>query len=255
MARRSFLFAPTAASLAAEFPNSGAIVKEWDFAALLGTYMQRHGDDPSAFVRPGVDWFHMNAATYDPRDGSVIVSSRENFVIKLDYRTGDIIWILGDPTKYWYGFPSLRAKALILESGGLYPIGQHATSITAAGFLMLYNNGFPSANQPPGAPVGDARAYSAVSTYSIDPIARTAREVRRFDYGQTILSTVCSSAYEAPGQSILVNYAVANNFTKVRLLGLDPAQQVVFDFEYPNTTRCNVAWNSTPVPLEQMHFR
>jgi Arylsulfotransferase (ASST). len=29
----------------------------------------------------------------------VIVSSRENFVIAIDYETGAIKWILGDPTK------------------------------------------------------------------------------------------------------------------------------------------------------------
>ena len=78
------------------------------------------------FVRPGVDWFHNNSAIYDPSDDSIIVSSRENFVIKLDHKTGQIIWIFGDPTKYWYTFPSLRAKALTLAPGGLYPIGQHA---------------------------------------------------------------------------------------------------------------------------------
>lgn len=241
-------------SILVEFSSGGAILREWDFTSLLGNYMQSNGDDPSAFIRPGVDWFHMNSATYDPRDDSVIVSSRENFVIKVDYRTGNIMWILGDPTKYWYSFPSLRAKALTLESGGLHPIGQHATSITADGFLMLFNDGFPSVNQPVGAPVGENRAYSAVSTYSIDPTARTAREVWRFDYGQTILSTVCSSAYEAAGGSILVNYAVANNFTKARLVGLDAQREVVFDFEYQNTARCNVAWNSTPIPFQQMTF-
>ena len=45
-----------------------------------------------------------------------MVSSRENFVMKLDYHTGNIIWILWDPSKYWYTFPSLRAKALTLAA-------------------------------------------------------------------------------------------------------------------------------------------
>src|SRR6266508_3172140 len=147
-------------SILAEFTDAGAVIKEWDFAALLDTYMRSRGDDPSAFIRPGVDWFHMNAATYDPRDDSLIVSSRENFVIKVDYRTGDVIWILGDPTKYWYTFPSLQARALRLELGGLYPIGQHATSITSDGLLMLFNDGGASFNQPAGAPAGESRAYS-----------------------------------------------------------------------------------------------
>jgi hypothetical protein len=113
-----------------EITETGLVLKEWDLAAILSDYMRNAGDDPTAFVRPGVDWFHLNGSVYDARDDSVVVSSRENFLIKLDYETGDIRWIFGDPTKYWYTFASLRAKAVLLEQG-LYPIGQHAPSITS----------------------------------------------------------------------------------------------------------------------------
>lgn len=240
-------------SVAIEFDSAGAITKEWDFSALLSAYMRSQGDDPSSFVRQGVDWFHMNAATYDPRDDSLIVSSRENFVIKVDYSTGHIIWILGDPTKYWYTFPSLRAKALVVEDGGLYPIGQHATSITSDGLLMLFDDGLGSFSQPKGAPLGESRTYSAVSAYAIDPVTATAKQVWRFDYGQRINASVCSSAYESSGKSILVDFSVADNATHARLVGLNADHQVVFDFQYPNV-QCNTSWNAIPVPFEQLHF-
>src|ERR1700730_16326190 len=55
-----------------ELNPAGSIVRRWDLAAILSAYMRDRGDDPSAFVRPGADWFHMNAATYDPRDDSVM---------------------------------------------------------------------------------------------------------------------------------------------------------------------------------------
>lgn len=110
-------------STVVEMQTDGRVLAQWDLAALIGAYMRSQGDDPGAFVRPGVDWFHSNAAAYDARDDSIIVSSRENFVISIDYRSGDIRWILGDPTKYWYTFPSLRAKALTLADGSLAPIG------------------------------------------------------------------------------------------------------------------------------------
>ena len=100
-----------------------AILNNWDLGAIISNYMTSQGDDAAAFVRPGVDWFHLNSAIYDPSDDSLIVSSRENFIIKLDYSTGTIKWILGDPTKYWYTFPSLRAKALTLSAGGFIPSG------------------------------------------------------------------------------------------------------------------------------------
>jgi hypothetical protein len=239
-----------------EVARSGAVLREWNLAALLGDYMRSQGDDPSTFVRPGADWFHMNGAGYDPSDDSIVVSSRENFVIKLDYTTGNVLWILGDPTKYWYSFPSLRAKSLTLMGGGLYPIGQHAPSITSDGLLMIFNNGRFSTNQPAGAPRGENRTYSAVSVYRIDSTTRTAREEWRFDYNQTILSDICSSAYETSNKSVLVSYAVADGRTRTRLVGLDPDHRVVFDFEYVNPTPdCPISWNAAPVPFENLRFR
>jgi arylsulfate sulfotransferase len=238
-------------SNAIEFDSSGRILAQWDLAKLISDYMHSQGDDPAPFVRDGTDWFHMNATTYDPRDDSLIVSSRENFVIKVDYTSGRILWIFGDPSKYWYTFPSLRAKALQLRAGDLYPIGQHATTLTSDGLLMLFNNGTPSTNQPRGTPRGDSRSYSAVSAYAIDPVHRTAEEVWRFDHGQTIASAYCSSAYESPGKSVLVSYALANGPAQARLVGLDASHRIVFEFQYP-TVGCNTSWNAVPVPFEAM---
>ena len=235
-----------------EIDPSGALLGGWKLSDLLSAYMAGAGDDPSSFVRPSTDWFHLNAATYDPRDDSLIVSSRENFVIKIDYATGHPIWIFGDPTKYWAQFPSLRAKALTLVGGGIYPIGQHATSITSDGLLMIFDDGTPSANQPPGAPAGQALGTSAVSAYVIDPEAMTAREVWRFEQ-PGLSSAYCSSAYEA-GKSVLVDYAQADNGSSVRVLGLDESHQVVFDFAYRNTAACDTSWNAAPVPFDQLHF-
>ncbi len=96
-------------------------------ANIISAAMIAGGDDPSQFVYPTpTDWFHNNGVTYNRADDSLIVSSRENFLICLDYETSAIKWILGDPTKKWYQFPSLRKFALTLAPGSLPPIGQHA---------------------------------------------------------------------------------------------------------------------------------
>jgi hypothetical protein len=225
-----------------------SVLTGWDLGAILSAYMSSHGDDGATFVRPGVDWFHSNSAIYDPSDDTVVISSRENFVIKLDYSTGAIKWILGDPTKYWYTFPSLRAKALTLADGGLYPVGQHGLSITSDGLLMLFNDGQGSLNQPLGESAGISRAYSAVSAYSIDPTTMTAQEVWRYDAWQAIFSPFCSSAYEAGGESLLLDYAIANNQTEALLVGLDSSHNTVFEFVYP-TTGCGTSWNARPIAL------
>ena len=173
--------------------------------------------------------------------------------MNIDYDTGAIRWVLGDPTKYWWQFPSLRAKALTLESPGLYPIGQHALSITRDGLLLLFNAGTPSEHQPAGAPIGESRTYSAVSAYRIDTATMTATEVWRFDYDQSLYSDHCSSAYEV-GQSILISYARVGNRLHARLVGLNSHHEVVFDFQY-DARGCSTSWNAVPVPLENMSFR
>ncbi|MEB2348638.1 MAG: aryl-sulfate sulfotransferase [Comamonadaceae bacterium] len=239
-------------STLAEFTPSGEILNQWDFAAILGNYMSSNGDDPSTFIRPGVDWFHMNASTYDASDDSIIASSRENFVIKIDYHTGNIKWILGDPTKYWYTFPSLRAKALNLNADGLYPIGQHAISMTSDGFMMLFNNGAPSYNQPSDKPTGASRSYSAVSVYSIDTTYMSANNIWNFDYDKSISSRICSSAYQTANRSTIISYATANDGSNARLVGLDPAGNVVFDFEYTNKSTCSSSWNANVIRFEDL---
>jgi arylsulfate sulfotransferase len=236
-------------------PFSGqAPFHTYDMADILSAYMLKNGDDPTSFVRPGADWFHLNASTYDPSDNSVIVSSRENFLIKLDYTTGDIIWILGDPTKYWFTFPSLRAKALTLDAGGDYPIGQHGVSITSDGYIMVFNDGYGSLNQPVGESAGLTRTYSEVSTYSVNTATMTAHQQWKFDYGQTIFSPICGSSYESPGGSYLLDFATADNFQEARLVGLDSNRNVVFDFQYNSPYQCGTAWNAIPVPFENLQI-
>jgi arylsulfate sulfotransferase len=96
----------------AELSPSGQVLKQWNLAQIFRDTMLAKGDDPSNFVRDGIDWFHMNSAIYSSADDSLIISGREQFVVKLDYETGRIKWLLGDITKHWYvDYPSLRALA------------------------------------------------------------------------------------------------------------------------------------------------
>jgi hypothetical protein len=196
----------------------------------------------------------MNTAIYDPRDDSIIVSSRENFVIKLDYRTKAIKWIFGDTTKYWYTFPSLRAKALAFVGDGLVPIGQHAVSIAPDGSLLLFNNGKASVSQPAGAPVGASRTYAAVSDYAIDEVSGTVTERWHFDHGQTYDSDFCSSVRQMDDGSLLVDYARVAGGTTAHLVGVDATRSVVFDYAVPNPGGCNASWNAQPLPLDAMQF-
>ena len=111
-----------------EVDKNGNIIKEWDFEEIFRDHMTSNGDNPDNFVITEIDWFHMNSAIYDSSDNSIIASSRENFIVKVDYETKEIKWLFGDETKHWYvNFPSLQA--LSISTTSIKPIGQHSLSI------------------------------------------------------------------------------------------------------------------------------
>jgi arylsulfate sulfotransferase len=238
-------------SVILEVDTAGNVRKKWNMALIIANAMRAAGDDPSRFVRRGEDWFHNNAATYRANDDSLIVSSRENFVIALDYQSGAIKWILGDPSKAWYQYPSLRQYALTVPEGGVAPIGQHAISITGSDRLLLFDNGLPSFSQTP---IGSGRKFAVVRKYVLDLELRTARQI--FGYWRPTISEICSSVYEdAPG-NYLIDYAVAGGFRNnpfAEIVGRQPGGITVFDYKYP-THLCDEIFNALPIHLERLSF-
>ena len=192
-------------SVLAEMDRVGTIARLWDFDVIFNDHITSFGEDPSPLVQNAVDWFHMNSAIYDASDDSIISSSRENFILKSDYTTGAIKWILGNTDKLWYqGFPlSLQPYALTVI--GDPPIGQHSLSVSPDGTLVTcFNNGFGHINLPD---IGDTRMPSKVSVYQIDEMAGTATEILALDGGLNIYSPVCSSAYWTLAGNMLATFS------------------------------------------------
>ena len=236
--------------------NDGHVLKTFNMANIISAAMVAGGDDPSQFVFPTpTDWFHNNGVAYNRADDSIIISSRENFLICLDYNTAAIKWIFGDPTKKWYQFPSLRRFALTLAPGSLPPIGQHSPSITFDQGVLVFDNGQNSQFQsPPGA----QRDYASPRKYSLDLVNKVATEVWNFPMNQTIHSPFCGSCYEDGAYNYLIDYALVNGGIPglpvfAQLLGLDANGQEIFYYQYP-TVSCNTAYNSIPVHLESTKF-
>ena len=237
--------------------SNGSVLKTFNMANIISAAMIAGGDDPSQFVYPSpTDWFHNNGAAYNRADDSLIVSSRENFVICLDYETKAIKWILGDPAKKWYQFfPSLRRYALTLAPGSLPPIGQHAPSITFDQHVMVFDNGFNSGFSSPGR----ARTYSGPRQYKLDLNARVATEVWNFEMDQSIFSIICGSCYEDAPFNYLIDYAfvhgslVATGIGHAQLLGLArPVRR--FSTISTRISPCVTAYNSIPIHLENTKF-
>ena len=201
------------------------------------------------------DRFHNNGAAYNRADDSLIVSSRENFVICVDYNTTAIKWILGDPTKKWHRFPSLRKFALTVAPGGLPPIGQHSPSLTYDLGLLVFDNGQNSQFQnPPGV----QREFASPRKYSLDLVNKVATEVWNFPMNQNIHCPFCSSVYEDAPHNYLIDYALVNGGLPGRptfgqFIGLDANGEKIFYYQYP-TVGCNTAYNSIPIHLESTKF-
>jgi arylsulfate sulfotransferase len=243
-------------SVIIEVNASGSVLKTWNMANIISAAMIAGGDDPSQFVLPTpADWFHMNGVAYNRADDSLIVSSRENFLICIDYETSRIKWILGDPAKKWHQFPSLRNFALTLPPGSLPPIGQHAPSITYDQNLLTFDNGKNSWSHVPR---GDERRYSSPRKYQLNLNSKTATEVWSFSMNQSIYSPYCSSIYEDAPYNYLIDYSLVNGGLPglpvfAQVLGLTAAGERIFYYQYP-ATNCGKIYRALPIHLENTKF-
>lgn len=235
-----------------EVDGAGNVIKTWNLADIISAAMLAGGDDPGEFVYPTpTDWFHNNSVTYRRSDNSLIVSSREDFVIALGYESDEISWILGDTTKKWYQFPSLQTFALALGPDTLPPIGQHSVGITQDDKLLLMDNGRNSQFQTP---LGINRDYSSPRKYELDLTERVATEVWNYERDQSIYSQFCGSTYEDAPLNYLIDYALITTEgtieTTAQIAGLSASGDLVFDYQYP-TGGCNTAYNSLPLHAEE----
>ena len=242
-------------------PENGKVYKTFDFSKIISQAMIEGGDNPALFVRdPNVDWFHNNSAVYWPIQNELVVSSREHFVLAIDYATQKIKWIFGDPSKLWYKFASLRKYALKFAAGTIYPVGQHSLSISNNNQLLLFDNDLIGTGKD--GTFNPAPPYSAPRMYSINERTGTAKETWQFLRAQPLWSPICSSIYQ-DGSSFLVDYSaqgssdfgsqLGNNIgLGPEVMGLDEKKNVAFDFYYPGTVRNG--WNADPIHLENLQF-
>lgn len=246
-------------SIVLEVNSRGEVIKQWDFGDILTKYMKENGESNQnigRFIRHGIDWLHINSAIYSPDDNTIIVSGRENFVIKVGYNDKKIRWIFGDPEKHWYVnyAQSLRKAALTVNGSGQPPIGQHSLSLiefNGEKVLLLFNNGKKSIEQLPDVPAGRDLSSSLVQAWKIDEVGKTAELLWEYDAG--IFSDFCSSVYQA-GTDYLVTYSrvpAAGNTHKVVTRGINQNKKTLFEME--SNGGCSI-WNSKIINLHDLRI-
>lgn len=144
------------------------------------------------------DWTHGNGITYDPRDDSVLVSFRiQDAILKIDRKSGEIKWILGDPRDWG------KLSDKLLKPVGQpfrWPSHQHNPRISEAGTIVVFDNGAFRARPPDPVLPLDQR-FSRGVEYEVDEKAMTVRQLWESASGvsdDSCYSNAMSDAHRLP---------------------------------------------------------
>lgn len=114
--------------------NTGNIVKSFDLKDILNM------NDGQSENWTAYDWFHNNSVWYDEKTNSITLSGRhQDAVINIDYDTGKLKWIIGNPTNWSKEYQKYFFKPV--RNNFEWQYSQHAAMITKEGYVFLFDNG------------------------------------------------------------------------------------------------------------------
>lgn len=228
-----------------EVAPDGAIVNRWPLLDLLDPYRLCYGSRSPYWVKQGFpdsnDWCHCNAATYDTRDDSIIVSLRtQDCLVKFDRASGDLKWILGTPNNW----KAPWSDKLLSPVGDLeWQYHQHDVSVTPGGTIFCFDNGnFRATPFEPKRPAADN--YSRAVEFDIDEAAGTVKQIWSYDGapGNRLYGCYQGGAFRLPqtGNSFITyggivtddgvpSDASGGGFCRGRLVEITPEGEMVFD--------------------------
>ena len=154
--------------------SSGDIVKTWDLKDILNM------EDGKSENWTSYDWFHNNSVWYDKNTNSITLSGRhQDAVINIDYDSGKLNWIVGDPTNW-----SSEYQEYFFTPVGddfEWQWSQHAAMITPEGYLFLLDNGNNKSKiKEEYVPASDS--YTRAVMYKLDTENMTIEQV--WQYGK-----------------------------------------------------------------------
>ncbi len=151
--------APVVGDVGLQFNRDGEVTGSWSMFDVLSDYRTRKrvgSTGPywdSDYETETNDWTHGNAIEPGDEDGTLIASLRhQDWVIKWDRETGDLLWRLGPEGDFEFA-----------SNEGEFNYHQHAPIWLENGNLLVYDNG----NARPTIEQGD-QYYTRVVEYDID---------------------------------------------------------------------------------------
>lgn len=154
--------------------TTGNIIKTWDLKDILNI------EDGKSENWSSYDWFHNNSVWYDEATKSITLSGRhQDAVINVDYETGKLNWIIGDPTNW----SSEYQKYFFTPVGEDFEWqwSQHAAMITPEGYVFIFDNG-NNKSKDSSKYVDATNSYSRGVMYKIDTDKMTIEQV--YEYGK-----------------------------------------------------------------------
>lgn len=161
-----------------EFTRDGKVVWVWKALDHLDPYRIGYETFTNYWINRGFpgarDWSHGNGFFHDERDDSLLISFRmQDAVVKVDRKTGEIVWILGDHS----GWPlHLQPKLLTPEGEMSWFYHQHMPQITSNGTLLLFDNRTFSA-RPFAPPLRPAQTWTRAVEYAINEETRSVKQI------------------------------------------------------------------------------
>lgn len=187
--------------------ETGKILRIWDYKKLL-PYQCASTYSGSGSAH---DWFHNNAVWYDKKTDSITLSGRhQDAVINIDYVSGELNWVLGDPT----GWPEDFVSRYFFKPVGEpfeWSYEQHGVLVCPDGDIMMFDNGhYRSKIKEEYAKAADS--YSRGVRYHIDTQARTVRQVWQYgkERGADFFSPyICNVEYYGEGRYMVHSGGIA----------------------------------------------
>ncbi len=152
--------------------QTGEVIKTWDLTQILPMDVAKSENWTEE------DWFHNNSVAFDEKNNAIVLSGRhQDAVVYLDYDTGALKWIVGDPT----GWPEEMQAYFFTPIGNSFEWqwSQHSAKILANGDLALFDNGNNRSKDPFNYLSAEAN-YSRGVVYHLNPEEMTIEQTFQF---------------------------------------------------------------------------